>query len=171
MGKIEIRRNAGSFVLDPRGDAIASHLRGIAPMDQTFLAHLVDVRAAVEDRVVTLVARNGSELDDIASLLEVLEEELDEGDGEAGSLDLRFEAGLARLASNPLVAELQRAVHQLWVEAWSACGIPPGDRRQLHKEHVAIYHSLRDGDESLARRRMAEHVDRMVPSATEKGEV
>lgn len=162
MGKIEIRRNAGSYVRHPDGDAIAAHLRSLAPVDETFLAHLVDVRAAIEDRVVALVAEQDLELDEVGDLLEWSEAELDDEDLEPGSLDLRFEAVLARLAGNPLLVELQRAVHELWVDAWSACGVAPGDRRQLHKEHVAVYQALSDGDEDLARRRMAEHVDRGV---------
>jgi GntR family transcriptional repressor for pyruvate dehydrogenase complex len=165
MGKIEIRRNAGSFVIHPEGDAIAAHLRGVAEVDETYLGYLVDVRAAIEDRVVSLVAASDVDLTHVGEVLEQMEEELEERGLEAGSLDLRFEAALARLAGNPLLSEVQRAVHQLWVESWSACGIAPGDRRQLHKEHVAIYEALRDGDEVLARRRIAEHVDRTVVSS------
>lgn len=166
MGKIEIRKNAGSFVLHPQGDALTAHLRAVAPIDEVYLEYLVDVRAAVEDRVVALVARADVGLADIAELLEQMEEELEDWDLEPGSLDLRFEAALARLAANPLLSEVQRSVHQLWVESWSACGIAPGDRRQLHKEHVAVYQALRDGDETLARRRIAEHVDRTVATAS-----
>jgi GntR family transcriptional regulator, transcriptional repressor for pyruvate dehydrogenase complex len=162
MGRIEIQRNAGSFVVHPTGNSMTAHLRSAAPLDEGFLGHLVDLRAAIEDRVVALVAGGDADLAELGRLLAQLEEELEDPDLEAGSLDLRFEAALAKVAGNPLLSEVQRSVHELWVEAWSALGIAPGDRRQLHKEHVAIYQAIRDGDEVLARRRIAEHVDRTV---------
>src|SRR5215208_3320281 len=57
MGKIEIRPNAGSFLVHPNGNAFASQMRSVLPVDRAFLGHLIDVRAAVEDRVVVLVAK------------------------------------------------------------------------------------------------------------------
>jgi len=162
MGKIEIRRNAGSFVLNPDGDCISAQLRKVAPFDELYLEYLVDVRAAVEDRVVALLAANGVRLDEVRDLLNDMGAELKDDELQPGSLDLRFEAALARLARNPLLSEIQRSIHQLWVAAWLACGIAPGDRRQLHREHRRIYEALLEGNGPLARRRMAAHVDRTV---------
>jgi GntR family transcriptional regulator, transcriptional repressor for pyruvate dehydrogenase complex len=162
MGKIEIRRNAGSFVVNPNGSAFASQLKASHPVNRAFLDYLVDVRAAVEDKVVELVAKRAdADLSAVRTVLERTEAERAES-GERGSLDLRFEAALAREASNPLLAEMQRSVHQLWVEAWSECRIAPGDWRQLHAEHLAIIDALDRGDGEAARRLMADHVDRTV---------
>ncbi len=168
MGKIEIRRNAGSYVLHPHGNAFTQQLKAVAPVDRRFLEHLIDVRAAVEDKVVGCVAE-GADLTEAKTILETAESLLAEEDVEPGSLDLQFEAVLGRIAGNPLLAELQRSVHQLWVEAWSECGIAPGNRRQLHEQHIAIYQALDDRDSETARRLMAEHVDRTVDQATPTG--
>src|SRR5215208_2353082 len=113
MGKIEIRPNAGSFLVHPNGNALVNQLRAVAPVDRAFLGHLIDVRAAVEDRVVALVAgRSGADLSAVRVVLERSGTSLRES-GEAGSLDLSFEAALAREAGNPLLAEVQRSVHHL----------------------------------------------------------
>ncbi|MGH9118796.1 MAG: FadR/GntR family transcriptional regulator [Acidimicrobiales bacterium] len=165
MGTIEIRRNTGSFVIHPNGNAIASQLKALLPVDQTFLDHLVDVRAAVEDKVVALLVP-GLDLSEVRGVLGEAESEMTEASTEPGSLDLRFEAALGRLAGNPLLSELQRSVHRLWVEAWSECGIAPGNRRQLHEEHVAICGAIEEGDIAHARELMANHVDRTVDNAT-----
>lgn len=165
MGKIEIRRNAGSFVLHPQGNAFTTQMRAVAPLDQRFLEHLVDVRAAVEDRIVSLVEPD-IDLSEVKGVLETAEGELLD-ESEPGSLDLRFEAALGRLVGNPLLLELQRSIHQLWIEAWSECGIAPGDRRQLHEEHLAIYRALESGRLDHARRLMAEHVDRSVQDSVD----
>ncbi len=165
MGKIEIRPNAGSFLLHPNGNALVNQLKSVAPVDRAFLGHLIDVRAAVEDRVVALVAgRPGADLSAVRDVLERSEADLRES-GEPGSLDLSFEAALAREAGNPLLAEMQRSVHHLWVEAWSECRIAPGDWRQFYAEHHAILEALEGGGGELARRLMAEHVDRNVEEA------
>jgi hypothetical protein len=37
MGKIEVRRNAGSFVMNPNGSAFASQLKTTHPVDRAFL--------------------------------------------------------------------------------------------------------------------------------------
>ncbi len=162
MGKIEIRPNAGSFLLHPNGNALVNQLKSVAPVDRAFLGHLIDVRAAVEDRVVALVAgRPGADLSAVRDVLERSEADLRES-GEPGSLDLSFEAALAREAGNPLLAEMQRSVHHLWVEAWSECRIAPGDWRQFYAEHHAILEALEGGGGELARRLMAEHVDRDI---------
>ncbi len=162
MGKIEIRRNAGSFVVHPNGNAFARQMKALLPVDKSFLEHLVDVRAAVEDKVISLVAaRPGVDLSSVRASIERSEADLSDN-GEPGSLDLRFEAALAREAGNPLLAEMQRSVHQLWIEAWSECGIAPGDWRQFHAEHLTIFDALKKEDKDLARRLMAEHVDRTI---------
>ena len=56
MGKIEIRRNE-QLVVDPVASAISTQLKAVHPMSVEFLDYLVDVRAAIEDRVLLLVAR------------------------------------------------------------------------------------------------------------------
>ena len=87
------------------------------------------MRAAIEDKVVELFAkREEADLSAVRAVLERSEADLSET-GEPGSLDLRFEAALAREAGNPLLAEMQRSVHQLWIEAWTECRISPGDWR------------------------------------------
>lgn len=165
MGKIEIRPTMGSFLIHPNGNALVSQLKSIHPIDTSFLEYLVDVRAAVEDKIVALVAaRKDLVLTSVKELLDREEAELGER-VETGSLDLRFEAELGLNSGNPLLQELQRSVHQLWVEAWSECGITPGDHRKLHEEHQAIFKALTHGNSELARQLMAEHVDRTITKA------
>jgi len=123
MGKIEIRPNARSFLVHPNGNALVNQLRAVAPVDRAFLGHLIDVRAAVEDRVVALVAgRSGADLSAVRGALERSGTSLRES-GEPGSLNLSFEAALAREAGNPLLAEMQRSVHHLLADRGYGKGI------------------------------------------------
>lgn len=163
MGRIEIRRNSGSYVLDPHANPMTTHLRRAAPLAPENLSELVQARAAVEDRVVTLLD-DVRDFSPIRARLRETERELADAGGEGGSVDVRFEAALAKLAGNRLLIEMQRSLHELWVEAWGSRGHAPGDANTLHAEHVAILAALEAGDGALARRLMEHHVDRGIPA-------
>lgn len=165
MGKIEIRRNQGSYVVDPKRTIIASHLRSVVPKGDDLIDHLVHVRAAIEDRVVACI-KPTTDLAPVKAMLESTALELESEDLEPGSLDMRFEVMLGRLTGNPLLTELQDSIHELWIEAWTDRGVAPGDRKQLHDEHMAIYQALERNDIDEARKLMSQHVDRPVRPAS-----
>lgn len=162
MGRIEIRRNAGSFVLDPQSSPITGWLKELEPVNEEFLNHLVEVRAAIEDRVLSVVHRRHPDYGPIIDLLDTIENGLDPDAKDTGSLDVRFEAMLGRLSGNPLLTELQKSAHELWVDAWGTCGIAPGDPVGLLDDHRRILDALMADDIDAARRLMATHVDRQV---------
>lgn len=164
MGRIDIRRNAGSFVVHPQSSPITGWLKELVPVNEEFLNHLVEVRASIEDRVLILVHRAHSDYSPLVTLLDTIEHGLDEDADarESGSLDVRFESMLGRMSGNPLLTELQKSAHELWVDAWGSCGIAPGDPLGLLGEHRRILDALTRGDIDNARVLMAAHVDRQV---------
>ena len=171
MGKVEIRRNTGAFVVDPEGTLPVEQLLAGAEPGLESLQWLTDLRAAIETRVVQLVARQPQpDLLPVREFLARAAEELTDQDTDQGSLDLRFEALLARAAGNPMLERAQKWVHQAWVTAWSGFGLAPGDRHTLHAEHVAILAALEAGDTVTAVQRMEDHVDCQVrDAATPRG--
>jgi GntR family transcriptional repressor for pyruvate dehydrogenase complex len=162
MGRIDIRRNAGSFVVHPQSSPITGWLKELVPVNGEFLNHLVEVRASIEDRVLILVHRASPDYGPLATLLDTIEHGLDAGAEQTGSLDVRFESLLGRMSGNPLLTELQKSAHELWVDAWGTCGIAPGDPVGLLAEHRRILDALTRGDIAQARAQMATHVDRQV---------
>lgn len=163
MGKVEIRRNSGIFVADPDGALPVEQLWPTLGADDASLQWLTDVRAAIETRVVQVVAQQAdTRLAAVAELLARAETELAAEETEQGSLDLRFEAALAEVAGNPYLIRVQKWVHLAWIAAWSEAGVAPGDRRSLHNEHVAILDALQARNFDLAVQRMETHVDRRV---------
>lgn len=161
MGRIEIRRNSGSFVREPLANPMTDYIRRVTPGGEESLNQLVSVRAALEDRVVLILGDGDRDFSHVhAHLLEVESEVADTSP--AGSVDVRFEALLARLTNNRLLIEFQRTTHELWIETWGGCGQGPGDRKSLLAEHWGILDALREGDTAAARERMAAHVDRRV---------
>lgn len=162
MGKVEIRRNAGTYVVDPDGSVPIEHVRGGLPVDAQYLQWVTELRSAVEEKVVELVGRSGADLAPVRELVQQSGAELAASAEEDSSMDLRFEALLARLANNPLLARTQRTVHRLWVAGWAEAGMSPGDRHEFHPEHVAILAALERGDTARAVELMHDHVDRPV---------
>lgn len=159
MGRIEIRRNSGSFVREPLSNPMTDYIRRVVPGGEASLNELVSVRAALEDRVLLSLDGESPDFSHVHAHLVSVETEIADT-APAGSLDVRFEALLARLTKNRLLIEFQRTTHELWIETWGGCGRAPGDRHTLLAEHWGILDALRSGDNALARERMAAHVDR-----------
>ena len=172
MGRIEIRRNSGSYVAPDSGThqhllRLSTILRASGPRS---VNDLVDLREAIETKVVQLVAEQPSaNLEEIGELLDRVSAEIGATKGpDPGSLDLRFEAALGRAADNALMAHFQRLVHELWVSTWLDLGGTVRDLRKLHREHVLILDALRAGDAASAVMLMSRHVDPR-PSALRDG--
>jgi GntR family transcriptional repressor for pyruvate dehydrogenase complex len=161
VGKIEIRKNAGSFVLSPGGDAIVRQLRTAAPVDISSLPNLLQVRAAIEDRVVKLVAENADS--DFSEARAALEQEADDiRHGLRSPFNLRFEQALGRQAGNPLLSELQRAIHEFWTAAWSECGVVPQESDEsVLAQHRSILDALEHHEVDAARERTTSHFERI----------
>lgn len=162
MGKVEVRRNAGTYVVDPDGRLDIDRIRGGLPADSTYLGWLSQLRSAIEVKVVELVGRRRPDLAPARRVLQEAGEELGRDPGEDRSMDLRFEVVLAQLVENPVLQRTQRLVHRLWVTGWADAGLSPGDRHDFHREHGAILAALESGKVALAARLMRDHVDRPV---------
>lgn len=166
MGKVEIRRNAGTYVVDPDGSLPIEPLRNGLVVDARYLQWLTELRSAVDAKAIELAGRSGIDLAPVRELLHRAATELATSDeGPDPTQDLRFEALLARLAGNPLLARTQRTVHRLWVAAWAEAGLSPGDRHAFHAEHLAMLAALEAGDVARAVDLMHAHVDRPVLAA------
>lgn len=160
-GRVEIRRGSGAFVVYTGTDPIAASLLAGGQVDRPWLAQLIELRAAIEEKIVQLAARRATDAD-VERLREVLrrnEEELPESP-ETGSLNLLFEAELGRIARNPLLIAIQRAVHELWVDAWGRLGLTPDHKDVLHDEHRKILEMVRRQEAAGAVAAMTRHVDR-----------
>lgn len=163
-GRVTIRRGAGTFVVYPGKDPIAAVLLQAAPVDRRYLKELSQLRAAVELKIVELAVERATP-DDVDRLRERLETNAVELDStpEPGSLNLLFEAELARIADNKLLTMTQHSLHELWVETWSQLSLTPDRKEVLHEEHVKIFEAIAAGDSAGALAEMTRHLDRDLP--------
>lgn len=157
MGKVDIRRNSGTFVTRPAPQNLVS----VSPpehVDDEYIRHLCEIRAGIECQIVRLVALGDTpDLGNAEATLTRAEQEIAQ-ETQQGSLDPSFEAALGHATGNPVVVEFQRAIHELWLHAWIALGGSIANRSHLHGEHLDILNALKSGDQELAERRMREHI-------------
>ncbi len=164
MGKVDIRRNSGTFVTRPAPHMLVT----VRPPDQVgdeYVRHLSEVRAGIECQVVRLVGQGSDpDLTGAEAALERAEHEIAQ-ESEQGSLDPSFEAALGQATGNPVLVEFQQATHELWLQAWISLGGSIANRRHLHAEHVDILRALKRRDTDLAELLMRTHITGLDPSA------
>lgn len=166
LGMVQVRQGSGTYVVDARRDPVAAALVADATIDLGFIRHLIDLRAALDVKAAELAAEHAT-AGDLTRLRAVLRE-LDaehSRDPAAASLSLVFESLLAQIAGNPLLAANQRAVHQIWGQAWSAVGLAPGPKHAFNTEHRAIFEAVAAHDPIAAGQLMAAHVGRDLAGA------
>jgi GntR family transcriptional regulator, transcriptional repressor for pyruvate dehydrogenase complex len=157
MGKVDIRRNSGTYVARPAPEALVS----VTPpdvVDDDYVRRLCELRAGIECQIVRLAAqRHAIDLTGAEAALTRAEHEIKE-ESDKGSLDPSFEAALAAAIDNPVLAEFQRAVHELWLHAWISLGGAIASRSHLHGEHMDILDALKNGQVELAEQKMRAHI-------------
>jgi len=159
MGKVDIRRNAGTFVTQPQvGHSVV--ITQPTELDGRWIHQLSAAREALECAVVRAVLANpDAELSGARAVLNEAGRELAGKKSTVGSLDLRFENALGRACDNPALEGLQRAVHEMWIDAWVRLGGAVADAPRLHSEHEHVLAAMEAGDAESAARLMAEHVN------------
>ena len=164
MGKVEIRRNAGTFIAERQLGQVLI-IDQPAEVDDDYIHQLSVAREALECAVVRAVLANpDADLSEAGAVLDKVGRELTGKANAPGSLDLRFENALSRACANPVLEGLQRAVHEMWIDAWVRLGGRVADAPRFHAEHGSIFAAMEAGDVDAAAQLMAEHVNRAARS-------
>jgi GntR family transcriptional repressor for pyruvate dehydrogenase complex len=157
MGKVEIRRNSGTYVAHPAPQTLVQ----VTPpdtVDEEYVRQLGELRACIECQILRVAAQQDPlDLAGAEAALGRAEREIEENSGQ-GRLDPTFEAALARAAGNPVLSEFQRAVHELWLHAAISLGGAIGNQPHLHAEHLDILDALKNGQTELAAQKMHDHI-------------
>jgi GntR family transcriptional repressor for pyruvate dehydrogenase complex len=157
MGKVEIRRNSGTYVTRPAPQTLVK----VTPpdtVDEEYVRQLGELRACIECQILRLAAQQDPlDLAGAEAALARAELEIEKNSGQ-GRLDPTFEAALSRAAGNPVLSEFQRAIHELWLHAAISLGGAIGNQPHLHAEHLDILDALKNGQTELAAQKMHDHI-------------
>jgi DNA-binding FadR family transcriptional regulator len=159
MGKVEIRRNAGTFVarrqpgqplvIDRPAEVGVDHIR-----------HLCEAREGLECAVVYAVLANaGADLSEARTVLAAAGAKLAGKAKPPGGLDVRFQSALASACANPVLEGPQRAVHEMWIDACVRLGGTVADAPRPHEEHLRVPAAIKAGDTEGPTRLMAKYVN------------
>ncbi|MGZ9584676.1 FadR/GntR family transcriptional regulator [Paenibacillus marinisediminis] len=165
MGWLDIRHGGGTFVREQPNEP-ASVLQGWLS-DKQSLTSLIEVRKMIEVGSASLAARRRT-IADLAYMEECLSRMESHLDDEQASQqdDLMFHIHLARASHNEILIPMLHAFH-------TECARYMGSTRrmwlfgersstlQLLEEHRLIYEAILQQDESLASRRMLEHLTKV----------
>lgn len=157
-GLLEVRRGDGTYV------AAATEMQALMrrQLDRVELAHLLEVRHAIEVRATALAAerRTDADLAGLDAVMERRSRAVAERDSATFiAADVDFHIAVVAAAHNPLLVELYDGL----VETLRASIEDPAGSDVLGPEHVAVLAAIRAGDAAAAAAASAELLEHVVP--------
>ncbi|RZT42158.1 FadR/GntR family transcriptional regulator [Cupriavidus agavae] len=160
QGMIESRQGLGSTVRSRVSD---NGFRLAGGTDAADLAAIFELRIDLESAAAGMAARHRTD-DDVmrmAALLDELAAHLDDPERGVES-DIQFHVAVATATHNPYYLQLLQymnlQLHHAVQTARVNSSQHPGLPRQVHGEHMAIFHAIRSRDAYLARQQAGQHL-------------
>ncbi|GAA3525389.1 FadR/GntR family transcriptional regulator [Nocardioides daeguensis] len=157
LGLLQVRRGDGTYV------AAMTDMQALMrkQLDRVDIAHLLEVRHAIEVRAAALAAerRTAADLAELDAIMTRRREALGAGDGPAFvDADVAFHCAVVAAAHNPLLVELYDGL----VGTLRASIELPDDADLLAAEHDAVLAAVRAGDPALAASATGDLLDHVV---------
>ncbi len=162
-GMIKIKRGSGggAFVadFDSALRALMDSLNTVVKLGQAKSAHLTEVRTILEPQITRLATLRATTADlrALESIVLAQEEELRRG-ALSRRLDMEFHRCLAGAAHNPVLNIVVNAVNESIRAAIFRSKLSQEMRARVVGYHRSLLEAVRDRNETLAHRIMAEHV-------------
>jgi GntR family transcriptional repressor for pyruvate dehydrogenase complex len=164
MGLIKIHPRSGAFVqsLDyrPLVEALTETLETSLLQVDHHLFHLLEARQLIETELAVQAAQR-RRLQDLLPVREALGEMSLVAAGNRPTFvehDIRFHLAVARIAGNPVLAEMLRSLLGLLRPFLTQLPFDGNRRGQTDRSHAEIYRALVDGDADAARTAMQSHL-------------
>jgi DNA-binding GntR family transcriptional regulator len=123
------------------------------------LVDIYNVRLGLESVAVRLMIRAGHPATRLAAQVDEMRSAARAGDiGELSALEVRFHKTLCELSDNPLLASVFRSISAHVQMAVAYDNASYDDPLQIAEEHTPILEAIDAGDETLAVRRVCEHI-------------
>ncbi len=158
-GVVDIRHGSGIYVRKvAEGLVIPNPHAG--ELNAESMTQLLEARLAMEPYLAGRAAELASPAD-IAALQEILdsaEQLLDGHDAQLNPINLRFHGRIARISRNTILADFLESLFHLHSQEQRGILEIFNARAQDHRDHIAIFQAIKDGDPARARRCMTEHL-------------
>lgn len=162
LGLVNVRHGSGVYVQADRERLILPNPVILEEVSRETLLDLIETRIPIEMQSVALAIQHASHKD-LERISEVLEDAATniQKDGTPGEKSMEFHREIARASENDVLIELLD-VFSTFLEAESTGLAQTREfRKNEHSEHKSILEAIRERNESLAKRRMREHLNRV----------
>jgi DNA-binding FadR family transcriptional regulator len=165
-GLVASRMKVGTIVLEPAHwnwlDSDVLSWRANAGLDMDFLAHITDVRRAVEPTAAALAAIYGNR-GDVAKLREAIAAMAGAGSNrrQFAEADLRFHLAVSTASRNPFFQSFAATIETALFALLSVNAITDNSRQQSEaiEMHVRVADAIEDRDPHMAAKAMLRAVD------------
>jgi GntR family transcriptional regulator, transcriptional repressor for pyruvate dehydrogenase complex len=163
MSVIETRHGIGSFVLEPRREALDLNVVPVSTLNDLLSA--LELRISLETECAGLAAQRASERDlaDIRQALDAIGA-AEQASGEGASADLQFHAAIARATGNRYFVDILTQMGTALIprhrinSADIARSDPKAYAELVNREHEGIYDAIARRDPEGARAAMRMHL-------------
>lgn len=159
-GILEQRGSGGTYVAQSINDSILQTSIQMVPVrDAQEAIEIVEARRAIECELCRLAAERRTE-EDIATMAVCLEglAGCAEDNPERAALDFAFHSALGEAAHSSILHSLQTSLSRKILEVMRKSIYVPKVSEAGHREHVAIFEAVRDGEGANAGKVMYQHL-------------
>ena len=165
-----IARHGTGFFIAPESEQIRK-MMGSFILSNSQVNDLFDARRLLEEKIVELAAINRTE-EQVKKLEEIVLDanRIASGDGsyvELSGYDSKFHLYLAKMSGNEIIYRIMHHLIDLLAKARSHSIQIPKRAKKSIMEHAEILKAIKDGNDSLAKVLMKEHLDSVENSMRE----
>ncbi len=159
-GILEQRGSLGTFVAESLNDSILSASIQLVPVRGAREAiEIIEARRGIECELARLAAVRRTD-DDLAAMRNCLDRlaDCEDDDPDRAILDFDFHSALGAAGHSGMLSSLQMSFGQKVLAVMRKAIYRPDAGKQGHREHVAIFNAVRNGQGELAARILNEHL-------------
>jgi len=159
LGTLEIRHGAGIFVRSGQPKMMMVH-PDLDAIDGQVILDLLQSRLLIEPYLAEQAAQSprGEATARLGDLLRQAEGYLGTDDTQLRRVNMAFHAGIAHCSGNVVLMQVMEMLIDLYSSEQSVMLTLADQREQDHREHVAIYGAIQQGDAERAKALMTEHI-------------
>lgn len=160
LGSVTIKHGSGVYVENNQDVLVMSNPIFAGDVSKKMLLDLIEARIPIELKSVVQAARHATDeqIARMEQLLDVAGEHIDD-DTRLTRANMAFHRKVASASRNMVVAQLLKALTNLFEREQRAILDIYGSREKDHAEHVGILDALSARDEAVAEQRMREHLE------------
>ncbi len=158
-GDVELRQGSGTYVGQGRKGLVLAN-PNVSSLEMEDLISIMTARLVVEPHLAGLAAERAiaADLAELDDLLRETERHLFPNDSTSDLSNNTFHLAIARVAREPVLAQIDRALLELYGSGYCPEFHPGRGRSKDLHDHIGILNAIRAGDSAQADARMRQHL-------------